>query len=533
MSYKVFLVEDEVVVRESIRDNVPWARTEFLLAGEASDGEMALPLIQDIKPDILITDIKMPFMDGLELARIVRRNLPWIKIIIISGYDEFAFARQAISIAVTDYMLKPLSSADLLETLGRVARQIEGEAADREKIENLNRSLAGGRQLMAERFLNDLATGLVPPGEALEKGTELGLDLLARCYIVAVLTLRVRPAGDAHREYAEHLKAEDLVASLLAANHDVAKFSRSLREIVLVFKGEEAGELEKHCYAVCHAMKYEVERKTSCTLTARIGAVRDRIQGIAESLRDAETAQRFAYIFGEDKVIGIEDARRANFKSADLLQLDSRAVAEVLRRGERADVPGLVDGYLARLAGEPSTSFYRGFAAAEIGLAAARFVEELGGEVDRVLPGLGGLESVVGAGQGELRRFLTALLEAAFDFREQRKRDKYGDLIQRARGYIDGNFADPEISLNAVAREVSVSPSHFSTIFSQEAGRTFIEYLTEARIRRAQELLKTSSLRSSEIAYRVGYKDPHYFSYIFKANTGCTPTEFRRRDSGP
>jgi len=533
MSYAVFLVEDEVVVRESIRDSVPWEGSGFHLAGEAADGEMALPLIQDIKPDILITDIKMPFMDGLELSRIVRRNLPWVKIIIISGHEEFALAREAISLAVTDYLLKPLSAADLLATLGRVAGQIEAESAEREKIENLNRSLAGGRQLMAERFLNDLATGLVPPGEALRQAGELGLALMARCYIVAALTPQARPGGDAHREYAEYLKAEDLIGSLLAANRDVVKFSRSLREIILVFKGEEPAELERHCYAVCHALKYEVERKTACVLTARIGAVRERIQGIAESLRDAETAHRFAYIFGEDSVIGIEDARRANFRSADLLKLDPRGLAEGLRRGERADIPALLEGYLARLASEPPASFYRGFAVAELSLTAARFVEELGGEVDRVIPELGELENMARAGEAALRGFLERLLGAAFDFREARKRDKYGDLLLRARAYIDANYADPEISLHALAREVSVSPSHFSTIFSQEAGRTFIEYLTDTRLRQAMELLKTTSLRSSEIAYRVGYKDPHYFSYIFKANTGCTPTEFRRRGSEP
>jgi two-component system response regulator YesN len=530
-SYSVFLVEDEVVVREGIRDSVPWAGSGFHLAGEAADGEMALPLIQDLKPDILITDIKMPFMDGLELSRIVRRNLPWVKIIILSGHDEFSFAREAISLAVTDYLLKPLSAADLLATLRRVAGQIEAETAAREKIENLNRSLATGRQLMAERFLNDLATGLVPPGEALRRAGELGLALTARCYIVASLTPRVRPGGDASSQYAEYLKAVDLIGSLLAGNPDVVRFSRSLRELILIFKGEEPAELERHCYAVCHSLKYEVERKTACALTARIGAAREGIQGIAESLAEAETAHRFAYIFGEDSVIGIEDARRVNFRGSQLLKLDPRGLAEGLRRGERADIPALLEGYLARLASEPADSFYRAFAAAELALTAARFVEELGGEADRVLPQLGRLAEEARA--GELRGYLSELLAAAFDFREARKRDKYGDLLLRARAYLDANFADPEISLHAVARQVSVSPSHFSTIFSQEAGRTFIAYLTETRIRRAMELLKTTSLRSSEIAYRVGYKDPHYFSYIFKASAGCTPTEFRRRGSEP
>ena len=122
--YKVFLVEDEIVVREGIRDNVNWENSNFIFSGEAPDGEIALPLIQEIKPDILITDIKMPFMDGLELSRIIKKNMPWVRIIILSGHDEFKFAKEAISIGVTEYLLKPISSSDLLKALNKVTVEI-------------------------------------------------------------------------------------------------------------------------------------------------------------------------------------------------------------------------------------------------------------------------------------------------------------------------------------------------------------------------------------------------------------------------
>ena len=102
MPYKVFLVEDEVVTREGIRDNVDWKANGFEFFGEATDGEMALPLIQTIKPDVLITDIKMPFMDGLQLCKIIRERMPWIKIIILSGHDEFEYAQEAIKLGVKD-----------------------------------------------------------------------------------------------------------------------------------------------------------------------------------------------------------------------------------------------------------------------------------------------------------------------------------------------------------------------------------------------------------------------------------------------
>ena len=123
--YKVFLVDDEIVVREGIRSNFPWEETDFMLAGEAPDGEIALSMLQDVKPDILITDIRMPFMDGLELCRQVSRTMPWVYIIILSGYDDFTYARGAISLGVIEYLLKPVSGQELRGVLDRIALRIE------------------------------------------------------------------------------------------------------------------------------------------------------------------------------------------------------------------------------------------------------------------------------------------------------------------------------------------------------------------------------------------------------------------------
>ena len=117
---KVFLVEDEIVMREGIKNNINWEEEGFEFAGEASDGELAYPLIQKTRPDILITDIKMPFMDGLELSRLIKQEMPDIRIIILSGYDEFEYAKEAINIGITDYLVKPVSGAQLLAAVKKV-----------------------------------------------------------------------------------------------------------------------------------------------------------------------------------------------------------------------------------------------------------------------------------------------------------------------------------------------------------------------------------------------------------------------------
>ena len=157
--YKVFLVDDEIVVREGIRFNFPWDETQFVLAGEAPDGEIALSMLQDIKPDILITDIRMPFMDGLALCRHVTRTMPWIYIIILSGYDDFAYAREAISVGVKEYLLKPVSGQELRVVLDRIALRIQEDKRQQANLRVFREQIASSSRYLKEKLLIDLFSG--------------------------------------------------------------------------------------------------------------------------------------------------------------------------------------------------------------------------------------------------------------------------------------------------------------------------------------------------------------------------------------
>ena len=183
MLYKVFFVEDEIIIREGIRDNVDWQSSGFEFCGEASDGERALPMLSMIKPDVLITDIKMPFMDGLQLSKIVRERMPWVKIVILSGHDEFEYAREAIHLGVTDYLLKPVTAQKLQSTLQSLAAQLDEERKAQEQQRKLAEQVEENQSMLRERLLFRMIVGAVPPTEAIEKGQALGLDLSARYYL--------------------------------------------------------------------------------------------------------------------------------------------------------------------------------------------------------------------------------------------------------------------------------------------------------------------------------------------------------------
>ena len=186
---KVFLVEDEVVMRNGIKNTISWEKEGFEFVGEASDGELAYPLIKKEKPDILITDIKMPFMDGLELSRIVKKELPQIKIIILSGYNDFDYAKSAISIGVTDYLLKPIGSAKLLEAIRKVADIIETERENERILERYRKEMEENIQQEKHKLWSGLASNRLSTAELLEKGHQLGIDFTASAYQVVLFKL--------------------------------------------------------------------------------------------------------------------------------------------------------------------------------------------------------------------------------------------------------------------------------------------------------------------------------------------------------
>src|ERR1044071_3056253 len=150
--WSVFFVEDEIVTREGIRDNVDWQAHGFVLCGDARDGEIALPMLQQTCPDVLITDIKMPFMDGLQLSKLVRERLPRTKIVILSGHDEFDYAQEAIKLGVTEYLLKPVTVSDLHQVLERLGGLLDRERADEMALRRLREQVEESRAALIERL---------------------------------------------------------------------------------------------------------------------------------------------------------------------------------------------------------------------------------------------------------------------------------------------------------------------------------------------------------------------------------------------
>lgn len=186
---RVFLVEDESIIRETLRDTVPWSRLGYTFVGEAADGEMALPLIRNTRPDVLITDIRMPFMDGLSLSKLMMEEQPDIKIIILSGYDDFEYAQQAIKIGVEQYLLKPITKAMLVHVLQEVQEKIQYEREQYSDISRFQQDSQEYEQFARRNFVERMVAGRLTVPQIYEESSKLGLDLLAQSYCLAFFSI--------------------------------------------------------------------------------------------------------------------------------------------------------------------------------------------------------------------------------------------------------------------------------------------------------------------------------------------------------
>jgi two-component system response regulator YesN len=522
--YKVFLVEDEIVVREGIRNSIPWEKTSYILAGEAPDGEMALSMIQDIKPDILITDIRMPFMDGLDLSRIVKKNLPWIKIIILSGHDEFEYARKAISVGVEEYLLKPVSSIEMLSTLEKIAKRIDEEKEKLLDIENLKAQIRASSNILRDKWLQDFMNGKISATDALEKGREFGIDLLARSYIAAVI-------GIQNPNDAELITVKMIINSIMEKYPACIYFPEYEKRFVLLIKGDSPVSVEETVYTIAQAVTHEIERNTKCAAAVGIGTPAERLGEALESYKAALKVVNYAL---ERGLFQIADSTLLPsgdiFNPVELVNIDGDMLLTKLKYATKKDVNSIINEYTKVLEHNfDDKQMLAFFIFGEIIMASSKIVEALHGDFKAIAP--------ISLNQSDISEYISsresffekikALLNAVIEWRDAHSKGRYQSVIVKAREYIDEHFADGDISLHSTASFVGISPNHLSTVFSQETGENFIEYLTRTRIEKAKQLLKTTAMKSADIAYETGFNDPHYFSYIFKKNTSISPREYR------
>lgn len=533
---KVFLVEDESIVREGLRDNIPWQQYGYQFVGEASDGEMALPLIQKTRPDVLLTDIKMPFMDGLSLSRIVHQEFPDMKIIIISGYDDFEYARQAITIGVEQYLVKPITRANLQKVLAELKTKIETEQEQKnyqEKFQNESREY---EQFSRTNFFVKVFEGRMPVQDIYEEAAKLSLKINAPCYNLLMFNLQEKRAGENTGFESEDFarKREELLHYFVRYPENLV-FRWNVNTYGVLIKGsvEQMKELTARCLENVERICQPTEDMLDWY--AAVGEPVERLSLLAECYSNVNHlfAYRFlmphVHIFTREVTDSYMPRREGGkIEDIDSAKMDPELIRDFLLRGSREDIPEFVESYLLAIEEALQSRMFQNYLVLHVRFVTLAYVESIGGDKDEFL-------SLAGAGQmqdqnltmEEMEPYIRNMLDRAMELRDREADNQSKRVLKKALLYIEENYHQESFSLNAVAKEVNVSANYFSAIFSQAMEMTFIEYVTQKRMEKAKKLLRQTEKHAGDIALEVGYKDPHYFSFVFKKTQGCTPREYR------
>ena len=528
---KVFLAEDEFVVREGIKNNIDWNAHGYDFCGEAGDGELAYSMIQKLKPDIVITDIKMPFMDGITLSRMIKAEFPFIEIILLTGYEDFEYAKEAIKIGVASYLSKPISGENLLKEVALVAEKIEARNQEREIQRRYEEDMKERDELVRQEFFETLLTGSKDLPFILGKAKELSVDISALRYNVMII--KVWSSRHATEEFSGSVvkvreKLDDLIEGL-----GVFITDNNLDGKVILFKADSDEAMTAVIDSCIRQMKAIFSGYPHIRYFAGVGQTVDRISDIPTSFEWASRAFAHQYLTSESNFLfGSEEGLHSQRDDVVLSEIDPRhidrkLVKEFLRMGDINETEVFLDEFFKGMGKNAIRStMLRQYISMDIYFCVADFVEnELGisrSEMDTLLPAADIL-----ADEDSTRQYLVKLVKKAITLRQETSQSRYRDLVREVMAYIDAHYSDEELSLNSVSSHVNFSPNHLSAVFRQQTGQTFIKYLTDYRLDKAKELLLSTSKKSNEIGLLVGYKDPHYFSYLFKKTVGCTTTQFR------
>ena len=541
---KIFLAEDEVIVRETIKRMIPWEELGFELVGEAADGEMALPLLIRQKPDLLITDIKMPFMDGLTLAKLAKKELPELKIVILSGYDDFNYAKQAISIGVEDYLLKPITKNALIERISEIRSRYEHEKTQKEYYEKFQREMQAYEKNSSRDFFEALVCGSMDMMEVYKKAEKLGLDIVAEAYNILIFTMNSEEDFSGQKEGYSEWEAESLemLEDFFSDNTSAMLFRCNIFSYGVLIKGQKES-IEKTTKEYVEKIQGILNRKESKReWFLAVGQSVERLSQIKKSYHTASRAFSQRYLYGENILYydemelmehrsGQADTNdNAYLKKVDVNALNPAILQKFLSNGLQEEIENFVKDYFYAIGQEPMESLvFRNYVILNVRFSVITFLKGLGCDTEGMEPE--NTEEILAESGKNIESAITyakKMISQAITIRDQNSGNKNRSILKTAVDFIDEHYMDEDISLNTAANVANVSSNHFSALFSQNMGQTFIEYLTTLRMNKAKELLRCTGMRSSDIAGEVGYKDAHYFSYLFKKTQGMTPSEYRK-----
>ncbi|WP_461810389.1 response regulator transcription factor [Faecalimonas sp.] len=526
--YTVIIADDEEEIRRSLIRKIDWENIGFKVIGEAANGEDALELVEKLEPDLLLTDVKMPFISGIELARQVREIRPTIQIAFLSGYDDFSYAQQAIQYNIVSYMLKPISSEEITNELKNIKLKIE------RKFEEFSTKAPNSEKMEKSEFLMPLLLDSFQKERSeeekrslLEKAVECGvlepgnLDVLK--YVV-IVTRILDENGEVCTDRTS-VNAVDIILKKYVKHSSVYIQGK----VVSLLSATKMG-LNKYLHIIVEDISQSVQRIMGLNCRIGVSRIGEDLSCIHECYLEAMNAISYSKK-NRRNIHFIGDEERIDTLDQESVQQTIQDIENLIRSGSQEEIR------------EYFISFGKIIEQKKIAQIAINFIfVQLIASVFQVVYAVAGNDAVqtiqknfafynmpvlAGNIEAALKYYEEICLMARNIVSEQRKKSSEV-LCENTIRIINEKYMDPNLSLSDVSSENSVSPNYLSAVIKRENGSTFKDLLTKRRIEKAEELLLCTSMKIREIAEKCGYNDQHYFSYCFKKYTGMSPNACRR-----
>lgn len=531
--FKMILVDDEEEVRKGIIQKTDWESFGFEVPYEAENGRDALDLIEENVPDVVITDITMPIMDGLKLASVISECYPTIKVVILTGFDEFKFAQQAIRYGVVDYILKPVLPKDINDLMNKLRRMIEEEVYQKEDINRLRSHYINSLPIVRDKFLIQLVTGNLSRAEIDKRSQLFDVHIKGNNFLVAAACIDADSIIKSGYGGDDSELCKFAILNISKEIIDKYPFGEAFfHDENLVFimgsDGKDKNTFLTKAISILEEIRFSIEKYIKINISIGLGSMTGSVDKLKESYKNALTALEYKRLIGINKIIYIEDLEP---KTTDDIVFDEEKETHLIssiKFGTEKDVLGVVDEIFDDITKPilPLKDYQLYFL--EIVASLSRLSRKFQVDIGQML-GISNINAEISKYTtiDEIKDWIKKVCISLKDSISDKMQSKTQLLLEKAKDYINQNYSDDTLSLQKVADHLYISVCYLSMIFKKEADETFLKYLVRVRLDSAKDLLSNSDLQTAEIAERVGYPDINYFSFFFKKNVGMSPREYR------
>jgi two-component system response regulator YesN len=530
MISKIMIVEDNASTREGLCENVPWYENNIEVIAALPNGREAIEYLNGHLPDVVITDIVMPIMDGLELTHAIKRDYPDIKVIVLSAYDEFKYAQEAIKIGVFDYVIKPFDYGYLLDTVKRALDEKRQDAALKEQVKK-------SIPVLREKFFLQLVEEDREDLAFMDDTKYLGLKFDNKQYICVLYEIdnikQVKRKINIEKYNILLLKITDIILSNFSdVDIWIFRTRSSCLASILGLNDENTFRIDNLLYERLESIRKQIEKKFDVTLSIGVGNIVPHICKVSDSYRKARDVLEYKFLMGNNRIFNSKDTAFTGKTEHAYFPLSIEE--NLIKKACIGNMNGALECINKLIEYFKSNTVNKGYAKTIVyGLISKMYQKlyESGIKIDNIFMSR---EKVFKQIQDfdESKQMLTWLKEIVIDICKEVGYSMFQyhkHIIQQVKDFINKTYMKEDCKLNEIARQVGISPTYLSALFKKETAVNISEYILKVRMEKAQELLLFSDLRISDISYRVGYSNQFYFSTCFKKYTGRTPNEFRSK----